>query len=88
MHFYLVVLKIVVVSNACVENYQKNPSIISYLRFSLLSPFNSDARSYTKFLQLKSTNKNARNIIYKVKSYFPQPVQGARHIILLYVDEN
>ena len=70
MHFYLVALKIIP-PNACVENYQNKNSTISYLRLSPLSP---DTQSYNKFLQLKSTNKNAQNVIYKTKSYFPQPV--------------
>ena len=29
-----------------------------------------------------------QNVIYKIKSYFPQPVQGARHTTLLYFYEN
>ena len=87
MHFYLVALKIVP-PNACVENYQNKNSIISYLRLSLLSPLSSDTQFYTKFLKLKSTNKNARNVIYKIKSYFPEPVQGARLTNLLYFYEN
>ena len=34
----------------------------------------------SKFLKLKSNNKNARNVIYKIKSYFPQTVQGAHNL--------
>ena len=54
-------------------------SIISYLRVSLLSPLSTDTQSYTKSLKLKVTYKNTLNFIYKVKSYFPQPAQGAGH---------
>ena len=28
----------------------------------------------TKFLQLKSTNRNTQNVIYKIKNYFSQRV--------------
>ena len=42
------------------------------------SPLSWEKQSYTKLLQNKSTIKNAQNDIYKIKSYFPQPVQGAR----------
>ena len=87
MNFYLVALKIVR-PNACVENYLNKSFIIIYLRLSLLSPLSSDKQSYTKFLQLKSTNKNARNVIYKFKSYFSQPVQGTKRTTLLYYYEN
>ena len=62
----------------------KNSSIISYLWLSLLSPLNSDTKSYTQLLHLKSTNKNARNAIYKIKIYLQETVQGARYITLLY----
>ena len=51
-------------------------SAIFYFIFFLHSV---QIHSYTKFLKLKSTNKNAQNIIYNIKSYFPQPVEGARH---------
>ena len=66
MHFYHVALKIVP-SNACVENHQNK----NYYRLS--STFSSSPRSsdkLPKFLQLKSTNTNAQNVIYKIKSYF------------------
>ena len=63
-------------------------SIVSYLRLSLVPPLSRDTQFYTKFLQLKSTNKNARNAIYKIESYFSQPVQGAGHTTLLYFYEN
>ena len=42
--------------NLCGENYQNENSIISDLWLSLLSSLSSDTQSYTKFLQLKSTN--------------------------------
>ena len=77
-HFYLVTLNIVP-SIVCVENYRNKNSFISYLRLSLLSPLSTDTESYTKSLKLKLTNKNASNVIYKIKSYFPQPVEGAGH---------
>ena len=67
MHFYLVALKIVP-PNDCVENYQNKNSVISYLPISLLSPLNSDTQSYTKFLQLKSTNKNGQMSFKKLKA--------------------
>ena len=54
-------------------------SAISYLWLSVLSPLSTDTESYTKSLKLKLTNRNASNVIYKVKSYFPQPVQSAVH---------
>ena len=63
-------------------------SIISYPRVSLLSPLNSDTQFYTKFLTLKSTNKNTWNVIYKIKSYFLQPVQDAKHTTFLCFYEN
>ena len=49
----------------------------------LLSPLSSGTKSYTKFLQL-----NARSVIYKIKSYFPQPVQGVWHTTLLHFYED
>ena len=55
---------------------------------SLLSPLSSDAQSYTEILNLKTTTKNAWNVIYKIISYFPQPVQGTRHTTLFYFSEN
>ena len=61
---------------------------MGYLRLSLLSPLSSDTQSYTIFLQLKSTDKTARNLTYKVKRYFPQHVEGARDTILFYFYEN
>ena len=87
MHFYLDALKIVS-PNASEENYQNKNSIIGYLRLSLVSRFSSDTQFYTKFLKLKSTNKNAHNVIYKIKSYFQEPVQGTKHTNLLYFYEN
>ena len=36
------------------------------------------------FKKRKWTNKNTQNVIYKIKSYFPQPFQGARDTTLLY----
>ena len=33
---------------------------------------------------MKSTNKNARNAIYKIKIYLQETVQGAKYITLLY----
>ena len=87
MYFYLFTLNIVP-SNACVESYRNKNFIFSYLRLSLLSPLSLDAQSYTKFLELKSTNQNARNFIYKIKRYFPKPVQGAIHTTLLCFYEN
>ena len=78
--FYLVTLNIVP-PIICVENYPNKNSIISYLRISFLSSLSADTQSYTKSLN------NASNVIYKVKSYFPQPVQGAGrtkyHFVLL-----
>ena len=56
--------------------------------FLFLSPLSSNTQSYTKFLKLKSTNKNTLNVIYKIKSNFPQPVLGAMHTTLLYLYEN
>ena len=41
---------------------------------SSLSSLNSNIRSYIKFLLLKSTNGNVRNVIYKFKGDLPQPV--------------
>ena len=41
---------------------------------SSLSSLNSYTRSYIKFLLLKSTNGNVRNVIYKFKGDLPQPV--------------
>ena len=52
---------------------------IKYYRLSLLPLLSLDAQSYTNFLELKSTNKNAQNVIYKIKSYFAPSVEGARH---------
>ena len=78
MHFYYLVALKVVRPNACVQNYQNKNSIISYVRLSLLSPLSSDTQPYTKFLKLKRTNKNTQNVSYKIKSYFPWSVQGAK----------
>ena len=78
----------IVPPNVCVENCQNKNSIISYLRRYLLSPLSSVKQFYAKFLKLKSTDKDMQNVIYKIKSYFPQPVQGARHTTLLYFYEN
>ena len=64
MPFYIVAFNIVP-PNACLENYRNKNSIISYLRLSSLSPLSLDTQSYTKFLQLKSTNKNTGNAIQK-----------------------
>ena len=61
---------------------------IKCYRLSLLSLLSLDAQSYTNFLELKATNKNAQNVIYKINSYFPQSVEGARHITLLHFYEN
>ena len=36
-------------------------------------------------LKMKLTNKNASNVIYKIKSCFRQPVQGAGHITYHFV---
>ena len=86
MHFYIVTLNIIP-PVVCVENYRNKNSIISYLWLSLLSPLGTGTQSYTKSLKLKLTNKNVPNVIYKIKSYFPQPVQGAgyttNHFVLL-----
>ena len=41
---------------------------------SSLSSLNSNTWSYIKFLLLKSTNGNVRNVIYKFKGDLPQPV--------------
>ena len=79
MHFYLVTLINIVPPIVCVENKRNRNFIISYLRLSLLSQLSTDTQSYTESLKLKLTNKNASNVIYKVKSYFPQPVQSAGH---------
>ena len=52
------------------ENYQNKNY---YQPSSTFSCFSTQLRytvSYTNFLRLKSTNKNKRNIIYKIKSYF------------------
>ena len=68
MHAFLPCRINIVPPNACVENCRNKNSIVSYLQFSLLCPLRWDTQSYTKFLQLKSTNKNARNVIYKLKS--------------------
>ena len=35
----------------------------------------------TKFFKLKSTNKNARNVIYKIKGPFQEPVQALSILI-------
>ena len=66
-------------TNRLCGKYRNKNSIISYLRLSLLSPLSTDTQSYTKSLKLKLTNKNASNVIYKIKCNFPQPVQGAGH---------
>ena len=87
MHFYLVALNIVP-PNACVENHRRKNAIISYFQLSFLSPLSSDTQSDAKSLQLKSTNKNARNVIFKSKNYFPQTAQNAGHTTLLYFKEN
>ena len=83
MHFYLVTLINIVPPIFCAENNRNRNSIISFLRLSLLSPLSTDTQSYTESLKLKLTDKNESNVIYKVKSYFPQPVQGAGHFALL-----
>ena len=62
--------------------------LLAIFDFLFLSPLSSGTQSCTKFLKLKSTNANTRNVIYKIKSNFPQPVQGAMHTILLYLYEN
>ena len=74
MHFYLVTSNIVP-PIVCIDNYQNKNSIIRYL----LSPLSTDTQSYTKSLKMKLNNKNALNVIYKIKSYFPQPVQAPGH---------
>ena len=77
---------------------EAKPLLSSILTF-LLSPLNSNKQSYTKFLQLKSTNKNAQNFIYKIKSTklnFSQPVKAlsiplcctVTKIRLLYISKN
>ena len=43
--------------------------VIIYLPLSFLSPLSSDKQFHTKFLQLKSTNKNARYAIYKISLF-------------------
>ena len=78
MHFYLVTLNIVP-PIVCVENYRNKSSVISYLWLFFLSPFSTDTQSYTKSFKLKLTKTNVSNVIYKAKSYYPQPVQGAAH---------
>ena len=84
MHFYIVTLNIIP-PVVCVENYRNENSIISYLWLSILSPLGTGTQSYTKSLKLKLTNENVSNVIYKIKSYFPQPVQGAGHSIYHFV---
>ena len=61
-------------------------SILEFLFFVHSAQINSLIA--TKFLQLKSTNNNARNVIFKIKSYCSQPVQGTRHTTLLCYYEN
>ena len=78
MHFYLVTLNIVP-PIVCVENYRNKSSVISYLWLFFLSSFSTDTQSYTKSFKLKLTKTNVSNVIYKAKSYYPQPVQGAAH---------
>ena len=87
MYFDLVTLNIVP-PNAWVKNYWNKSTIIIYLWLFFLSPLSSDKQSYTKFLLLKSTDKNARNVIHKIKSYFSQPAQDARYFTLFYYYEN
>ena len=52
---------------------------MTYLQRSLHFSLSSSTQFYTSFLQLKSTNENAQNSTYKIKGYFPQSVQSARH---------
>ena len=61
MHFQSIALNIVL-PNTYVQNYLNKNSIISYFGLSLFPPLSPDAQSYTKFLQLKSTNENAQNL--------------------------
>ena len=82
MCIYFVALNIIP-RNACVENYRNKNSIISYLRLFLLL-----STQLNRFLQLKRTNKNARNNIYEIQNYFSQPVQSAGHTTLLYFYED
>ena len=50
-----------------------------YQLSSTFSSFSTQLRHTvwdTKILHLKSTSKNAGKVIYKIKSYFSQPVQA------------
>ena len=58
----------VVPPNAFGENYPNKSTIISYLRLALLSSLSSDARSYTKFLKLKSTIRMREMSFTKLKA--------------------
>ena len=57
-------------------------------RHSSLSSLNSNTQSYAKFLQLKWTSGDVRNVSYKIKGYFSQSTQGAKHTTLFYFSEN
>ena len=84
MHFYLVTLNIVP-PIVFVENTTEIKTLLSAIFnfLFLLHSANIHSLIYAKSLKLKLTNENASNVIYKVKSYFPQPVQGAAKIRLM-----
>ena len=55
-------------STKCLCWVLQNKNSINHLRCSSLSSLSSNTQSYTKLLQLKSTNKNARMSFTKLKA--------------------
>ena len=83
MHFYPVTLNIVP-PIVFVENTTEIKTLLSAIFNFLFLLHSAKIHSLisAKSLKLKLANKNASNVIYKVKRYFPQTMHGAGRIRL------